>query len=111
MRFSRHWILPSLAGLLIGFAAGCQGRATIPSGAHMEQSGAGGLSYTAHESGNVYVLDADKNKKVFEGHMNNGDQIVLHPQEDQIMLAGNNAEHSTALNPNHRYEIYFDPSH
>lgn len=96
---------------VVSSALGCQGRAAIPSGAHMEQSGAGALSYTAHESGNVYVLDADKDKKVFEGHMNNGDQIVVKPDQDQIVLAGSNAEHSVGLNPQHHYEIYFQPGH
>lgn len=98
--------------LLSGFAllgAGCQGRASIPPGANLEQTGTGGLSYTAHQSGNAYVLDADNNSKVFEGHMNNGDQLVLKPNQDQIILAGNNADHSVSLKPDHRYSIYFTP--
>lgn len=110
MRLTKSFATFGLLGLLAALAIGCQGRATIPAGAHLEQSGAGGLSYTAHQSGDAYVLDADKNTKVFEGHMNNGDQLVLKPDQDQIILAGNNAEHSVSLKPDHRYEIYFTPA-
>ena len=89
--------------------AGCQGRATIPPSATLEQGGRGGLSYTADRTGNVYILDADKNEKVFEGHMNHGDQIVVDPGRDRIVLAGNNAPHDIGLKPDHKYEIYFTP--
>jgi len=37
------------------------------------------------------VLDQDKNEKVFEGRVNTGDQIVVKPDQDQIVLAGNAA--------------------
>lgn len=107
MRFSKWLVTFGLFGLFAALAVGCQGRASIPAGAHLEQSGAGGLSYTARQSGNGYVLDADDNTKVFEGHMNNGDQLVVNPSEDKIVLGGNNAEHSVSLKSNHRYSIYF----
>jgi hypothetical protein len=110
MRFSTRFTTFGLMGVLAAIAAGCQGRASIPTGAHLEQSGTGGLSYTAHASGDAYVLDADKNTKVFEGHMNNGDQLVVNPNQDRIVLAGNNAEHSVSLKPDHRYDIYFTPA-
>lgn len=109
MRFSKQFATLSLFGLLSALAVGCQGRASIPAGAHLEQSGAGGLSYTAHQAGNAYVLDADDNTKVFEGHMNNGDQLVVNPNQDRVVLGGNNAEHSVSLKPDHRYSIYFTP--
>ncbi|HEY2584147.1 MAG TPA: hypothetical protein VGI81_00110 [Tepidisphaeraceae bacterium] len=110
MRFATKFTTLSLMSLLAAIAAGCQGRAAIPAGAHLEQSGSGGLSYTANQAGDAYVLDADKNAKVFEGHMNNGDQLVVNPDQDRIVLAGNNAEHSVSLKPGHRYEIYFTPA-
>jgi hypothetical protein len=100
-----------IAGVLLVAAIGCQGRSSIPSGARLEQSGSSGLSYTAHDPGNVYVLDSTDNKKVFEGHMNTGDQIIIKPSVDQIILAGNSANHSTTLSPDHQYNIYFDPTH
>ena len=109
MRCSKHLTAFGLFALLAALAAGCQGRASIPGGAHLEQTGAGGLSYSAHQAGNAYVLDADDNTKVFEGHMNNGDQLVVNPNQDKIVLAGNNAEHSVSLKPDHRYSIYFTP--
>lgn len=111
MRTTCFSVTAGLAGLLLMAAIGCQGRSTIPSNARLEQSGTNGLSYTAHDPGNVYVLDSDGNKKVFEGHMNTGDQIVVKTSVDQIILAGNNANHSETLKPDHKYEIYFDPSH
>ncbi|HSZ54159.1 MAG TPA: hypothetical protein VK797_00750 [Tepidisphaeraceae bacterium] len=105
-------ITSTLAGVLLLIAtAGCQGRGSIPSGARLEQTGTSGLSYTAHDSGNVYLLDATDNKKVFEGHMNIGDQIIIKPSVDLIVLAGNQANHSQTLQPDHQYQIYFDPSH
>ena len=110
MRIARHLTLSSLAGLSIALAIGCQGRSSIPSDAHLETSGAGGLSYTANRAGDAYVLDTDRNVKVFEGHMNNGDQLVVNPSEDRIVLGGNTAEHATSLKPDHRYGIYFTPA-
>jgi hypothetical protein len=101
-----------IVGMLLGMAAaGCQGRSSIPSNARLEQTGSSGLSYTAHDPGNVYVLDSTDNKKVFEGHMNTGDQLIVKPSVDQIMLAGNQANHNETLQPEHQYQIYFDPSH
>src|SRR6185437_94706 len=91
MRIERLTIRRIFAGLLFAAAVGCQGRATIPSDAHLEQEGAGSLTYTAHEPGNVYVLDKDKSEKVFEGRVNTGDQIVVKPDKDQIVVAGNAA--------------------
>ena len=110
MRFTQNSLFFTLAGLSLGVLAGCQGRAAIPSQAHLETSGAGGLSYTASRAGDVYVLDTDRNAKVFEGHMNNGDQLVVDPSQDRIVLGGNNAEHATTLKPDHRYGIYFTPA-
>ena len=107
MHFSRHLFLPAMAVFLMSIY-GC-GRASIPAGAQEVRSGSGDLSYTATQSGNVYVLDRDANAKVFEGQMKNGDQLVLQPGQDRIVLGGNNADHTPALNPNHRYAIYFIP--
>jgi hypothetical protein len=111
MRNARLIVGSVLVALLVGIAGGCQGRATIPSGAHLEQDGAGGMSFTAHEPGNVYVLDKDKDQKVFEGRVNTGDQLVVKPEQDQIMLAGNPANHSMPLKSGRHYAIYFDPQH
>ena len=69
------------------------------------------MSFTAHEPGNVFILDKDKNQKVFEGRVNTGDQVVLKPDVDQIVVAGNTANHSVPLKPDHHYGIYFDPQH
>src|SRR6516165_8381061 len=96
--------LISIFGVLLGMAAaGCQGRGSIPSNAKLEQTGTSGLSYTAHDPGNVYLLDSTDNKKVFEGHMNTGDQLVVKPSVDQIILAGNESNHSETLQPEHQY--------
>ena len=110
MRFKSSAIAP-VAGLLLAAAAGCQGRGSIPSDAHLEQSGTSGLSYTAHEPGDVYLLDSTENKKVFQGHVNTGDQVVVKPSVDQIIVAGNSANHSETLHDNHEYRVYFSPSH
>lgn len=109
MRFARHWMIASFAALLAGGGFGCQGRASIPSDAQLENSGSGKVSYTATQSGNVYVLDSDTNKKVFEGKANNGDQIVVEPDRDKIVIGGTDAPHDIALKPDHRYQIFFKP--
>jgi hypothetical protein len=111
MRIARYLVRPVLAGVLAATAFGCQGRSTIPSNAHLEQEGTGGLSYTAREPGNVFILDKDKNEKVFEGRVNTGDQVVVRPDRDQIVVAGNDAHHSDTLHSDHHYAIYFDPNH
>ena len=113
----RHMNMPHIfrrIGLLvlsvsIGLVVGCQGRAAIPSDAMLEQSGRGGLSYTASRAGNVFVLDTDTDEKVFEGHVNNGDQLVVNPGDDRVVLAGNIAPHSIGLKNSHNYEIFFTP--
>jgi hypothetical protein len=91
-------------------AVGCAGRSSIPSDAKDVTSGSGKIAYTADDSGNVYVLDADGNKKVFEGHVRKGDQIVVDPSQDRIVVAGDNADHNVALKSDHRYRIYFKPN-
>ena len=98
-----------IVALSAGLIVGCQGRAAIPSDAMLEQSGRGGLSYTASRAGNVFVLDTDADEKVFEGHVNNGDQLVVNPGDDRVVLAGNIAPHSIGLKNSHNYEIFFTP--
>ena len=110
MRIAKYGIVSTLAGLLIAFAVGCQGRSSIPADAQLENSGTGKVSFTAAGAGDVYVLDATSNTKVFQGHVNNGDQSVVEPDQDRIVVGGNNADHNPALNPNHRYEIFFKGS-
>ncbi len=110
MRIARHLVRPVLAGVLAATAFGCQGRSTIPDPAHKEVEGSSGLSYTAREPGNVYVLDQTKNEKVFEGRVNTGDQVVVRPERDQIIVAGNDAHHET-LHGDRNYQIFFDPNH
>ena len=96
-----------IAGGLIWMVVGCQGRASIPAGATEVQSGTGRVSYTAKQTGNVYVLDHDENKKVFEGQLKRDDQIIVEPDQDKIVVAGENADHNEALTNGHRYGIYF----
>jgi hypothetical protein len=109
MRVTRQTIGSMVAGLLFLTAGGCQTMFKVPSSAHLEQEGAGGLSFTTHEPGNVYVLDTDLHEKVFEGRVNTGDQLVVKPDQDQVVLAGTVANHSRTLKPDHHYAIYFDP--
>lgn len=111
MRMLRHLMISSVAGLMIAIGAGCQGRSSIPSDAALENSGSGRVSYTANSAGNVYVLDTDSNDKVFEGHVNNGDQIVVEPDQDKIVVGGTDADHKVGLKANHRYAIYFKADH
>jgi len=110
MRIARHLVGSVLTGVLAVTAFGCQGKTTIPDTAHKEVEGSSGLSYTAHEPGNIYVLDTTKDKKVFEGRVNTGDQVVVRPERDQIVVAGTEAHH-TELHGDHNYRIYFDPNH
>ena len=111
MRTLRYLLISSVAGLMIAIGAGCQGRSSIPSDAALENSGSGRVSYTANSAGNVYVLDTDKNEKVFEGHVNNGDQVVVEPDQDRIVVGGMNADHKVGLKADHRYAIYFKGDH
>lgn len=110
MRFIKHLMTSGLAAFLIAAAIGCQGRSSIPADAQLENSGMGKVSYTASGGGDVYVLDATSNAKVFQGHVNNGDQTVVEPDQDRIVVGGTNADHTPALNPNHQYEIFFKGS-
>lgn len=111
MRMLRYLIISTVAGVLVAAGAGCHGRAAIPSDAIQENVGTGRVSYTANAPGNVYVLDTDSNDKVFQGQVNNGDQVVVEPGEDRIVVGGNNVNHKPTLNPNHRYAIYFQAAH
>ena len=102
-----RWCVGSAVAVM---AVGCMNRSSIPSDARDVTSGSGKLSYTAEDSGNVFVLDSDKDKKVFEGHVRKGDQIVLDPSQDRIVVAGENADHNESLKSDHRYRIYFKPA-
>ncbi|HSU66303.1 MAG TPA: hypothetical protein VLJ39_05510 [Tepidisphaeraceae bacterium] len=111
MSFTRHWLLFAASALLIGVSFGCQGRSTIPSDAAMVNSGSGGpISYTADRDGDAYVLDSNSNEKVFEGQMHRGDQLVVEPGRDRIVLGGNSADHKVSLRGDHNYKIYFTPA-
>ena len=106
MSIAKH-VFTTLMGGAMALAVGCQGRASIPSGANEVQSGTGRISYTAHHTGNVFVLDHDKDKKVFEGRLKRDDQIIVEPDQDKIVVAGENADHNESLKEGHRYGIYF----
>lgn len=111
MRVARPLTFLSLSTLFIALAIGCQGRSTIPSNATLEQTGRGGpISFTADRTGNAFVLDSDENQKVFEGQMRSGDQLVVQPGRDRIILGGNDADHKIGLKQDHTYKIYFTPA-
>jgi hypothetical protein len=103
----RKSIFLCLAIAFIASPLGCEGPATIPPTGTLEMSGIGNLSYTAEFIGDVYVLDTHESRKVFAGHMNKGDQILLNPSQDQLKLAGTSVKHEIGLKPDHNYQIYF----
>jgi hypothetical protein len=104
---ARKSIFRCLAIAFIAFPMGCEGPATIPPTGTLEMSGVGNLNYIAESAGDVYILDTHESRKVFAGHMNKGDQILLNPSQDQVMLAGTSAKHAIALKTDHNYQIYF----
>ena len=108
MRIQSRFAVVGISSLLALPLAGCGGRSSIPGNAREVTGGSGKLAYTAEDNGNVYLLDADGDKKVFEGHVRRGDQVVVEPGQDRIVVAGDNADHTPALKADHRYRIYFD---
>jgi hypothetical protein len=109
MSFRSSVVRWCVGSALAAAAVGCSGRSSIPSDAREVATGSGKQSFTADDSGNVYVLDSDKSKKVFEGRVRKGDQVVVDPSQDRIVVAGDNADHNEALKSDHRYRIYFKP--
>ena len=111
MSFARAFLLACIAVSLVAVEIGCQGRSSIPSDAAMVNSGQNGpISFTADRDGDAYVLDSTTNEKVFEGQMHRGDQLVVEPGRDRIVLGGNNADHKIGLKPDHNYRIYYTPA-
>ena len=112
MRFVGRLTLVISVVLLIGSTIGCQGRATIPAEAVLAQAGQGRpISFTADRAGNAYVLDATSNQKVYETLVHEGDQLVVEPMRDRIVLGQEEQDHKIELQPDHTYQVYFDAGH
>ena len=65
------------------------------------------LTYTAERDGTVYVYDVDDDRVVFVGRVMADERFRLLPQDNQATLDGRPVFRA-ALNPRHRYRLYFD---
>jgi len=71
-------------------------------------SGAGELTYTAKEDGRVFVWDRTTREIVYESAVDDGDRILVSPEQNLITLSSRDARIMDRLDRDHAYEVYFD---
>jgi hypothetical protein len=63
------------------------------------------MSYTARDSGEVYVYDASARTVIWSGHVRDGDRVTVNPDKNRIAVNGRE-EADIDLKSNHRFELY-----
>jgi hypothetical protein len=98
-----------LGACLIGVAAaGCAstGRMAIPDGADEVEAGSGSVDWEARRDGEVWVYDADANKMIYSGPVEEGQNVRVNAGSDQITIGGKTVS-ERPISDDHRYRIYF----
>jgi hypothetical protein len=96
------------AALAAGFLAGCEGtgKAAIAPGADEVESGRGLLDYEAQRDGEVFVYDAETDKMVFRGDIEDGQEVQVDPERNKITVGGKTVSEQPLIR-DHKYRIYF----
>jgi hypothetical protein len=64
------------------------------------------MSYTARDSGEVYLYDASARKLIWDGHVRDGDRVTVNPDRNRIEINGRE-QADIDLKSNDRFELYF----
>lgn len=65
----------------------------------------GRMSYTARDSGEVYLYDATARTVVWDGRVRDGDRVTVNPDKNRIEINGKE-QADIDLKSNHRFELY-----
>ena len=101
--------LPLLVAALAAAAlAGCSGsgKAAIAPGADEVESGRGLLDYEAQRDGEVFVYDAETDRMIFRGEIEDGQEVQVDPERNRITVGGRTVSEQPLIR-DHRYKIYF----
>lgn len=88
--------------------AGCSasGKMAIPAGADEVESGAGTIDWEARRDGEVWVYDADTNKMIYRGPVEQGQNVRVNAGTDQIVIGGKTVS-ERPISDEHKYKIYY----
>jgi hypothetical protein len=94
--------------LLIG-VSGCMHdrHEEIPSTAMMAAEGDERLAFTAQEEGKVFVYDVNADRMIYSGNLKDGDEVVLDPEHNTLMVDGRTALED-GIRRGNRHQIFFN---
>lgn len=87
---------------------GCtsDGLSGLPGGASLAREGSSPLTFTAAESGTIYLRDQPADRIVYQGPVEKGQQLEVDAKIDRITLDGRPVK-SSALRPDATYQVFF----
>lgn len=102
----KHAIFAAL--LTVASLAGCSGtgKSAIEPGADEVESGRGVLDYEAQRDGEVFVYDAETDKMVYRGDVEDGQEVRVDPERNRITVGGRTVSEQPLIR-DHKYRIYF----
>ena len=102
----KHAIFAAL--LTVAGLAGCSGtgKSAIEPGADEVESGRGVLDYEAQRDGEVFVYDAETDKMVYRGDVEDGQEVRVDPERNRITVGGRTVSEQPLIR-DHKYRIYF----
>lgn len=79
----------------------------VPTTATLKGEGKDRLAYTAEQDGNIWVTDADRKELVTTAAVLRGDQVIIDPKDNRVMVNGRTIyDHNL---PNNDHRIFFQP--
>lgn len=82
----------------------------VPRNARLVDETRGGtLSWSARDSGHVYVADLSKGAVIWDKKVRDGDRVSVDPDKNRISLNGHD-DTDMDLKSNNRFGLFFDPS-
>lgn len=97
---------------VLGGPVGCANhdrRAEIPSGAQIVAEGSNRISYTAPRDGMIWIFNQGNSNMEYAGRVRRGDEMVLDPSRDAILLNGVNVNDKPLTSLDQK-RIFFQPS-
>jgi hypothetical protein len=104
----------ALQNVLVAFAlvtaAGCASDhpGNIPGSADMVAEGNRRLVYQAPDHGMIYVYNDTRDKLIYSGEIDRNETITIDLEEDRLMMGAQELSEQD-FDPDHRYQVYFDP--
>lgn len=80
---------------------------SVPMSAMLVGEGNDRVEYTAADDGEVWIVNSDRNTLVYGGRVDRGEQVVIDPKDDRLLIGSRTGLADRANLPDDNYRIFF----